>query len=162
MVVTLVILAGAFVYTLQSNAASATVESEVHGAFANHLSDFSTANSTILTGDYGPSATVIWTGDTRNWGGSYMNSSRIQAFFTRYFSVYITDSMYNITYSVQTAGSGATVDGSVQLIGLSITNQSMSASILTQDTYLKLHGEWEITSETWTFQSFNILPPFYD
>lgn len=159
MVVTLVVLAGIFLFTLQSNATNVSTASEVHDAFATHLTDFTSANATRATSDYGSSATLVWNGDGRNWVGTYVSSTAINAFFSRYFSVYRTDSMHNIAYSVQTVANGATVNGSVQLIGLSISNQSMSALILTQATYSHVDGAWVISSETWTFQSFNILQP---
>jgi hypothetical protein len=159
MVVTLVILAGIFLFTLQTNATNVSTAAQVHDLFAAHLTDFTSANATRATSDYASGATLVWTGDGRNWVGTYVGSTAIHAFFSRYFSVYRTDSMHAVVYSVQAVGNGATVNGSVQLIGLSISNQSMSASILTQATYSHANGAWVISRETWTFLNFNILPP---
>ncbi len=160
MTCTLIVLAGIFVFTLQSNAATASVTSQVHDAYAKHASDFASGNLTVLMGDYGPAATVLWTGDTRNWGGEFSNSSGIQAFFTRFLSVYPTISLQNVTYSVMSQGNGATVEGSATLIGLNVSNQSLRAPILTQTVYTRDNGVWVISSETWSFQNFFILQPF--
>lgn len=158
---TLLVLAGAFLFTLRSNADASSVTSAVHDAYAKHLADFATENATLLSGDYAPGATVTWTGDTRNWGGEYVGSEAIGSFYSGFFSVYVTDSFENAVYSVQPAGGRATVNGSMLLVGLGITNQSIRATIVSSAVYQRVNGAWVIESETWAFQTFFILQPLF-
>jgi len=156
MVVTLVVLAGVFFGTLQGNANSATVTSQVREAYSSHLSHYSDVNASILAADYAPNATMVWTGDARNLEGSYATSAIIKEFFSGYFGVFSSVSVKNATYSVQAAGKGAEVNGSLQLLGSTTTGQSMTASISAQETYSRVNGEWVISSETWYFNTFFI------
>jgi hypothetical protein len=157
--VTLVVLAGVFWGTVQDNANAATVVSQVRQAYSGHLSHFSDINSSVMAADYAPNAEMVWTGNARNLGGSYATSSIIKEFFSNYFRVFTSVSVKNATYSVIPAGKGAEVNGSIELLGSTPAGQSMTASIVTQETYTHENGEWVISSETWYFNSFFIEPP---
>lgn len=159
MVVTLVVLAGVFVSTLQTNANAATVTAQVRQAYSSHLMHFSSVNSSALSEDYAPNATMIWTGDARNLEGSYTTSSIIKEFFSSYFGVFSSVSIQDSTYSVQAVGRGAEVNGSLELLGATTSGQSMTASISTQETYSRSNGVWVISSETWYFNSFFVEAP---
>lgn len=154
MVITLVVLASFFVFTLEDNAQASNVTSEVRAAFARHLQNFSTANATLLSEDYTPGATLIWTGNARNLEGEYANASVIKEFFSHYFLVFSSVSVKNATYSVQEVKSGVAVNGSLELLGGATSGQSMMASANTSTTYVRDDGNWVISSETWTFVTF--------
>jgi len=126
-VCTLVILGGVFVFTLENNAHTASVTSQVRDAFSRHLSDFASENATVLTADYEPAASVVWTGNARTWEGIYSNSTGINEFFSRYYSVYPTLSVHNATYTVQAVGGGATVNGSLGILALATNGNQMVA-----------------------------------
>jgi hypothetical protein len=159
MVITLIVLVGVFVLTLEGNDAVASTTSQVRDAYARHLSDFSMGNATLLTGGYLPNATLDWTGTARNLEGEYDGSGVIGKFYSEYFSTFTSASVQNETYTVQAVGRGATVNGSLELIGSATSGQSMTATITAQADYVHVNGEWVISSETWDFQSFFVEPP---
>jgi len=156
MVATLVILGGVFVFTLESNDAVASTTTQVRDAYARHLSDFSSGNATLLTADYLPNATLEWTGTARNLEGAYDGVGIIDQFYSKYFATFTSASVQNDTYTVQAVGKGATVNGTLDLIGAATSGQSMTATVTAQADYVHVDGVWMISSETWSFQTFYI------
>jgi len=163
-VTALVILVGVFAFELNNNAAAASVTSQVHDAFARHLANFKSANTTKLTADFAPNATLAWVGETRGLGGtpgitSVNTPSLIGGFYSRFFTKFPSFSVSNVTYTVQVVGSGATVNGSLVLLGGGPNVQSVMGQVTASVAYVHVNGEWAISSETWDFVYLNVQPP---
>ena len=163
-IVALVVLAGVFAYALSNNAATATVTSQVHDAFAQHLSHFTSANTTRLTQDYTANASLSWVGETRALGeipGSPTVStpSGIGSFYSRFFTKFPSFSISNVTYTVQVVGSGASVNGSLVLLGGGSNIQSIMAHVVTSVSYVHVNGEWIISGETWDYVNLQVQAP---
>ncbi len=163
-VVTLVVLGGVFAFTLYNNAQAAATASQVHGAFARHLVDFTSANTTLLVGDFAPNATLSWVGETRGLGGTpgvttVSSPSLISNFYSRFFTKFPSFSISNVTYAVQVVGGGATVNGTLNLLGGGQNVQSIMGQVATSATYAHVNGEWLISSETWNFVNLEVQAP---
>ena len=164
MVAALVILGGVFAFTLYNNAEAATVATDVHAAFARHLTDFTSANETSLMADFTPNATLAWVGETRGLGGTpgvttVATPSLIGSFYSRFFVKFPSFSVSNVTYAVQAVGSGAVVNGSLVLLGGGPNVQSIMGQVTTTATYVHVNGEWLISSETWNFVNLLVQSP---
>jgi len=159
MVVALVVLVGIFAYALDGNAAVASATSQVHDAFARHLSNFTSANTTGLMRDYVPNATLAWVGQTRGLGATSDTTTLIGSFYSLFFAKFPSFSVSDVTYTVEVVGSGANVNGSLVLLGGGPNIQTITGQAVTSIAYVHVDGEWLISSETWNFVYLNTQRP---
>ncbi len=155
----LVVLGGIFAFTLSGNGATASTTSEVRGTFTQHLSNFASENTTLLTRDYAPNATLEWVGTTRGLGGTYNTTNMISQFYSTFFSKVTNVSVKNSTSAVQIVGGGATVNGTFSLLGGGPQVQILTGEVSLRVAYIHVNGVWEISSETWDFLSLNLQRP---
>jgi hypothetical protein len=156
---TLLILAGIFGFTLNSNGAANAVSSQVRPVFDSHLSSIESENTTLLMRDYLANASLVWDGTTRTLGGSYFGNTSISKFYSVLFSRITSISVKNATYKVLASGNGATVSSTFALLGGGPQVQSLNGEVLATVSYVHVNGRWVISTERWYFQSLSLQRP---
>ncbi len=156
---TFAVLAGIFAFTLHGNGVNASVVSQVRDSFGLHLSNFDSENTTLLTRDYAPNATLAWVGTTRGLGGDYSGTAAIKQFYSTFFSKITNVSVKNATYTVRSVGGGATLNGTFAVLGGGPQSQTLSGEVMMSASYVRVNGEWVISSETWDFLGLSLQRP---
>ncbi|MDA4132332.1 MAG: hypothetical protein OK454_04305 [Thaumarchaeota archaeon] len=157
-VVTLVIIGGIFAFVIFSNNASSASESQVRTSFLEHTSNFQAENVTLLAKDYESSATLSWVGTTRGLGGTFNTTTTIEKFYSNFFIKITSVSLKNVTFTVQSSGNTASINGSMIILGSTPGGQSINGAIVAQADYTHVDGQWLISSETWSFTTLYIEP----
>jgi hypothetical protein len=131
--------------------------SDVLNVWLAHIAHLDSLNTTAAVQDYASNATMIWSGTTQGFGGTYNGAANIgltlRTFLNNASNFQITVESFNATRPPSPNGTAA-IEATLEFSGSDHILGNFNGGIVTTYLYIYQNGRWLISQEDWNFTSF--------